>query len=102
MSNKLIPGYYVHLYLNMLETARTAGYALTLQGSMARDLDLVAVPWTADCKSASELLAALIERHGLIAANSDDPIKPHGRTAHVLAIGGEYYIDLSFMPTVTP
>lgn len=43
---------YAHLYPSLVVDARELGYALALHGSMARDLDLVAIPWTDDAASA--------------------------------------------------
>lgn len=77
--------------------ARTHGYALTLHGSGQRDLDLVAIPWTEDAKSAEVLVTALAF---CIHAQADEPPieKPHGRWGWVIQLGGGLYIDLSVMP----
>lgn len=40
--------------------AQKAGYALTVHGSLARDIDLVAVPWTREAVSGNELAERLI------------------------------------------
>lgn len=97
----MIPAFYCTLWLGMTKTANKCGYALTLHGSMNRDLDLVAVPWTDDADSEQELIKQLCKRHGLIEGNSANMEKPHGRRAHVLMMSGQPYIDLSVMPRVT-
>jgi len=92
--------------------AREHGYALALHGSGERDLDLIAVPWTATASRATVLVEALrVSIDGFIihddAACSHDftrrnpEPKPHGRLAwaiHLHDPGGRLYVDLSVMP----
>ena len=89
--------------------ARRLGYAVAVHGSMARDLDLLAAPWTDDAVSAEELAAAV--RDALYCEyfeGMEQPKqKPHGRLAWSMRfvdksgliehVGGPY-IDLSVMP----
>ncbi len=95
----------------MAQKARELGYALALHGSLVRDLDLIAVPWTEDAVSAAELVAAMIEACGGFTINDEtaDPYdytrrnpqpKPHGRRSWKIFLGGSPYIDLSVMPRV--
>jgi len=93
-----VPAYYALYFVGMAETARELGYALTLHGSMQRDLDVVAVPWTDEAVSAVALVARLVERHGMRVTDDSPKNKPHGRRAWVLAMGGKFYVDLSVMP----
>lgn len=95
---QMIPAYYATLWQAMTKTAQRCGYALALHGSMNRDLDIVAVPWTEDCDTGFQLVAALCKAHGLIAGRPLKIVKPHGRVAYALVMGGSYYIDLSVMP----
>ncbi|MGE3840032.1 MAG: hypothetical protein AB7I50_00450 [Vicinamibacterales bacterium] len=94
--------------------ARELGYALGVHGSLARDIDLIAVPWTDDAVPARELAEALLEKavavnglawmHPLEAANEwhqngcQPHGKPHGRHCWSFHLGGGPYIDLSVMP----
>ncbi len=97
------------------QVARVYGYAIGVHGSMARDLDLIAVPWT-DSASPGEVLVEAIRdavnghirndpptqenRYHLDTANPGD--KPHGRKAWSIYFSGRrFYIDLSVMPIVT-
>jgi hypothetical protein len=43
----------------MRRVARSHGYALIVHGSLARDIDVLCVPWTADAVSAERLAASL-------------------------------------------
>lgn len=85
--------------------ARYHGYAVGVHGTLARDIDLIAVPWT-DEAVAAELLADAIAGAvvGLILQPADDEVrgsptlKPHRRLAwSIYGVLGTY-IDLSIMP----
>lgn len=93
--------YYAALYPRLREVARQHGYALCIHGTLARDLDVVAVPWVADASTEAELVAALVERTGgAIGCGPEHRTpKPHGRQAWVISLlGGGGYVDLSIMP----
>ena len=74
------------------------GYALAIHGSLARDFDFVAIPWTRAPSSPRALMAAIASAVGGIAVPSRGPErKPHGRLAWSILLGtdGGMYIDLS-------
>lgn len=106
---------YAAIYPDLRVAAHKMGYALAMHGSMVRDFDLIAVPWTAEAKSADELAEALQKllggwvapESGKIYTWSDGlkkDMKPHGRSAYTLRFGGEELlnIDLSVMPRMLP
>lgn len=104
-----IPACYAILYMGMAKKARELGYALALHGSLVRDLDLIAVPWTEEAVSTEALVAAMIEACGGLVINDEtaDPYdytrhspqpKPHGRLSWKICLGGSQYIDLSVTP----
>jgi len=95
--------------------ARELGYALGVHGTLLRDIDLIAAPWSRDAVSARHLAEALrIEAERVIgfafdrdASRSNNPHyfnegspghKPHGRRCWTFHLGGGPYIDLSVMP----
>ena len=105
------------LSLRIIEAARPAaqvhGYALAAHGSLERDVDLLACPWTDDAAEPDVLVEAIraaVEEalgdswfnHG-VGANG---VKPHGRRAYVLTGFGVVetrkgcfpFIDLSVIP----
>jgi hypothetical protein len=96
---------YCYLVPHLAEVARDHGYALTVHGSMQRDLDLVAVPWIDGASGPVELASALYERIKW-ASSHDQPkgpvVRPHGRLAWTIALGGGAYLDLSIMPCKAP
>ena len=83
------------------------GYAVGVHGSLARDIDLVAVPWTEEATTAAEVAEAIraaAEKSGpcgqaFVAGNDPCPRrKPHGRLCWSFHLGGGPYIDLSVVP----
>ena len=81
------------------------GYALAVHGSLARDFDLIAVPWV-DIVSPPEVVLKHVTRVFALKL-VDTPVlfdvKPHGRIAYTLSCGfGECCVDLSFVPASTP
>lgn len=81
-------------------TARAAGYSIAIHGSLKRDVDLIAVPWTTKavdwpilvenlCKALNANLVGQVEQ------------KPFGRIGMILQIDGYYKnIDLSITDKV--
>lgn len=56
--------FYACLYHGLCEVARAHGYALAIHGTVTRDLDLVAVPWTEAAVDALTLRDALMKHIG--------------------------------------
>lgn len=100
---------YAMLYPFMADRAHECGYALALHGTLARDLGLVAVPWTDKATSAEDLVENLIKYLDDTVMlfdqdrNGQEGLKPHGRrcwSLHLKAWVGAY-IDLSVMPRIS-
>lgn len=91
--------FYAVLYNRFRKAALECGYSLALHGSMAKDMDMIAVPWVEDAKTPDELVSAISDcidgtvwkEHHLF----DRHEKPHGRIAYTLSIMGDWNIDLS-------
>jgi hypothetical protein len=105
----MIAPWYVMAYAKLDRIAMRHGYALALHGSMSRDLDLIAIPWTDDAADPEKLLKAIdrfvmekttsVNRHGNKLGNFYATKKPHGRLAYAIHIGHDgHYLDLSIMP----
>lgn len=92
------PAAYAALYQLMVPIARRLGYALALHGTMARDLDVIAVPWQCEAVSDAVLVAALAEACGAVGHDASPTEKEHGRHAWKLWLGSGLYVDLSVMP----
>lgn len=96
---------YLLYYPAMRDVARAHGYALTIHGSLHRDCDLVAVPWTDDATDAETLVAALCAEVQLIDTLRGAQDKPHGRRCWTLkGVAGlpHGWVDLSIMPRRVP
>jgi hypothetical protein len=92
------PVYAAAMYPGLAKIFQGHGYALAVHGSLARDLDLIAVPW-AETVSAPEVVLAAITRQWAVHLVGEPAARPHGRVAHTLSVGfGECAIDLSFLP----
>ena len=93
--------FYAALYPKLRQVARKHGYALTLHGSLTKDLDVVAVPWVEGATDPLVLVRALTEiAHGLV-QNGAGITCPHGRHAWTIFLGSTGgYIDLSVMPRI--
>lgn len=105
---------YVSMVPVLTEAAREVGYALAVHGSMGRDFDLVAIPWTEAAGSAEQLIMRLLAQCGHCGAHiphrsesAKDPaqgngdvagVKPHGRLAWSIHFENGLYLDVSVMP----
>lgn len=105
---------YAPLIPILMRAGREVGYAIAVHGSLARDLDIVAIPWTDEAESAERLvlhLTAAVDgrlRNGARkledgtwepAPASAPATKPHGRLAWSIHLGSDgLYIDVSVMP----
>ena len=92
------PLYCVALYPKLAYIFHQWGYALAVHGSMARDFDLIAVPWEDTAASPDVVLQKVLKEFALTIVG--EPVKKmHGRLAYTLSVGfGECACDLSFMP----
>lgn len=92
------PVYAAALYPGLARICVDHGWALAVHGSLARDFDLIAVPWS-DSPSDPETVLSEIVAQFAVRLIGEPENKNHGRVAHTLSIGfGECYVDLSFMP----
>lgn len=80
--------------------AKMYGYAIAVHGSCCRDLDVVAIPWTAQAIAPS-LLVARIEAHTGLNRQQQEPTgREHGRQCWSLLFEGldPRFVDFSVMP----
>lgn len=94
---------YVMIWEVASEAARSCGYCLALHGSMARDLDMVAIPWTDEAAPAEEMIAALVKVTAFHftdgSAHVMGPVdKPHGRQVWTIPYMAQWHLDVSVMP----
>jgi hypothetical protein len=107
------PRLYTMYFQSLMEIAREMGYNLLVNGSMNRDLDLVAVPWVDYPKSEMELIQAFDKYlSGNYMTNPEyymHSVLPGGRNAYVInlnrfrdenGVDPQYYIDISITPNI--
>lgn len=97
---------YAVIYHGLTEIARAHGYALAIHGSMATDLDLIAVPWI-DSAAPTDVLVEALRDHcqaclDIASWDRNPEVKPHGRIAWNLYMGAGAQVDLSVVPVLTP
>jgi hypothetical protein len=103
---------YESLIGPLREEAQRLGYAIGVHGSLARDIDLIACPWTEAAVPPPELAEALRKKAerlndgvAFLKPPEDDEffqngcpgLKPHGRLTWSIQLGGTY-LDLSVLP----
>jgi hypothetical protein len=100
------------MYPALVEIARRHGYALAVHGSMQRDFDLLAVPWTEEAgppepmldemKAAAEGVWTHHDFDDLWTTVARGSAKPHGRKAWSIHLTNKGchgpYLDISVMP----
>lgn len=94
----LVPSMYAHRVHELQAACRACGYALTLHGSLQRDLDAVAVPWTERATTADILIETICTAMGLRIGPEPGTVKPHGRRVWTLMLDVWGFVDLSVMP----
>lgn len=89
---------YCALYPEFAEIARKHGYAMAIHGSLAKDLDIICIPWV---DSPSEPQAVVDEITGSFDVREigAPETRHHGRLIYTVSVGhGHCALDLSFMP----
>jgi hypothetical protein len=93
---------YAKVYTKARCIAWMYGYAVLMQGSFTRDLDLLVVPWTDQVHTDPEHIIRMICDKCELEENGHPPtFKPHGRIAYTLRFkefGDPRWIDIGFMP----
>ncbi|HTJ52614.1 MAG TPA: hypothetical protein VL443_24330 [Cyclobacteriaceae bacterium] len=115
------PQLYTYYFLALKDIAKDFGYNLVVHGSMARDLDLIAIPWINDPKPELDLINALSKELTGNIAHEDHwrdvymySELPAGRHSYVINLNRrqsnkdgnyqddpQYYIDISVTPLST-
>lgn len=93
---------YLGLYPELAEIARKHGYALAAHGSMARDFDLICVPWTPTVSPPQDVVNEITSTFAIKEVGLPE-LKVHRRLVYVLSVSfGECFLDFSFMPSFPP
>ncbi len=91
--------FYTIMWPSFRNAALDLGWTLALHGSMANDMDIMAMPWIEDAKPVEDLIKALSDciGHTIWKDHHFKPgfDKPNGRKVYTLSIFTDFYIDLS-------
>lgn len=89
------------LYSELAEIAREHGYALAVHGSLARDFDLVCIPWASSAEEPQRVVDAIVSTFAF-EQNGEPATREHGRLVYSLLGRGGWcgHLDVSFMPRV--
>jgi hypothetical protein len=113
-ADDIVQGAYNRALLDLIlpamrRAAKDHGYALTVHGSLNRDIDIVAIPWIEHARDdADDLVKSICGAARGVTGRcnfmKDWEAKPHGRRAKAILVWcGETTanIDLSVMPAIS-
>jgi len=87
------------IYPDLAKIFQGHGYALAVHGSVARDFDLIAVPWAETVSSIDLVFDSVEKEFGVKINRKDYADRNHGRRAWIMTFGfGESAVDLSLFP----
>lgn len=90
---------YIGLYKELAEIARKHGYAMAVHGSLARDMDLICIPWIDDADEPQVVVDAITREFAFKETDEPPSVREHGRLVYTLLVSfGDCFIDLSFTP----
>lgn len=90
---------YAGIYADLAEACRVHGYALAVHGSLARDFDVIAIPWTATASAPEEVVNSICSTFAITRTREEVIVKEHGRLVYTLCLSfGDCFLDFSFMP----
>jgi len=93
------PVYAAALYPKLAAIFVKHGYSLAVHGSLARDFDLVAIPWVERVSPKEQVVNEVISTFA-VEHIGEIGHREHGRTVYTLSVGfGQCAIDLSFTPS---
>lgn len=96
------PVYAAAMYPELAGIFQRHGYALAVHGSLARDFDLIGVPWAESVRPHEEVLKAITDKFAVEISHDSPAQRNHGRIAYTLICGfGNCQLDLSFLPHLT-
>ena len=89
--------FYAMCWEDMRKIAHENGWAIALHGSLNMDLDIMAMPWEEDCKSADDFIKSLANLFETPFPILKYRVKPHQRISYNLVIYGNFSIDIQMI-----
>lgn len=91
--------FYAALWGDLRQAAMDKGWALGLHGSLASDMDIMAMPWTKEASVVDEMINAL---EGCLTAPDEQIFpterstdKPNNRVVYTIHIWADFYLDIN-------
>jgi hypothetical protein len=96
--------FYACMWDDFRQAAMNCGWALGLHGSLASDMDIMAMPWVEDASPVEDMIAALescltIPEDSITPNTRITTDKPNGRVVYTIHIFADFYIDLNIIST---
>lgn len=88
--------FYACMWNDLRQAALDCGWALGLHGSLANDMDIMAMPWTEDTTTVDVMIKALcgcFTDNDLMEPRITE--KPNGRVVFTLSIWADFYLDIN-------
>ncbi len=91
--------FYASIWEDLRQAAMDCGWALGLHGSLAKDMDIMAMPWTEEARPVEEMIKALsacftesrFADHHIV----PHATKPNGRIVYTMTIWADFYLDIN-------
>lgn len=98
--------FYAAMWNDFRQAAMDKGWALALHGSLANDMDIMAMPWIEGAANELEMIMALkkcFDKPKEINLHETD--MPNQRRVYTLSIWADFYLDINIIktqPDLTP
>ena len=92
--------FYACIWPDLVSAALDCGWALGLHGSLASDMDIMAMPWTDDADEVEIMLKKLQEcftENKLVKSIRKSTDKPNGRIVYGIPIWDDFYLDINII-----
>lgn len=93
--------FYAAMWGDLRQSALNNGWALALHGSLANDMDIMAMPWTENAKPVWDMILALkkcFDRPKEINVSETD--MPNNRRVFTLSIWSDFYLDINIIEPI--
>lgn len=91
--------FYASIWDDIRNAAMDCGWALGLHGSLANDMDIMAMPWAENAKPVDEMIQAIINCFDGNPWNELNKTpcydKPNNRVVYTIRIWKDFYLDVN-------
>ena len=99
--------FYACMWEDFRKAALDCGWALGLHGSLASDMDIMAMKWVDGAKSVEEMIKSLedclenMEQDTIHFKTKISTDKPHNRIVYTIHIYADFYLDINVIDVQT-